>query len=201
MERKHKIVNLAAVLLLLLVFAETPGSIAAPSGGITSPAGGIASPAGSLAASPVAYKSVAAGTGSIAGSTAGEIIPSARRIDWSYAGIPGGIPERTAICATINSAQPTAMGQPTRRTPSRMRSTAARTGRWCTCQTALTGFQTRSTCTARIPCAAPDPARPSSSTRAAAICGRWWTCAAWSIGRSPRCIRPTMCSRQSRIRG
>jgi hypothetical protein len=33
-----------------------------------------------------------------------EIIPSDRRIDWSYAGIPGGIPERTAVCATIDSA-------------------------------------------------------------------------------------------------
>jgi hypothetical protein len=33
-----------------------------------------------------------------------EIIPGARRIDWSYAGIPGGIPERTTICATIDSA-------------------------------------------------------------------------------------------------
>jgi hypothetical protein len=34
----------------------------------------------------------------------GEIIPGDRRIDWSYAGIPGGIPERTVVCATINSA-------------------------------------------------------------------------------------------------
>jgi hypothetical protein len=31
------------------------------------------------------------------------IIPPERRIDWSYAGIPSGIPERTSICATINS--------------------------------------------------------------------------------------------------
>ncbi len=33
----------------------------------------------------------------------GEIIPNDRRIDWSYAGIPGGIPSRTIICATIDS--------------------------------------------------------------------------------------------------
>jgi hypothetical protein len=33
----------------------------------------------------------------------GEIIPADRRIDWSHAGIPGGIPERTTICATIDS--------------------------------------------------------------------------------------------------
>lgn len=33
-----------------------------------------------------------------------EIIPVDRKIDWSYAGIPGGIPERTTICATIDNA-------------------------------------------------------------------------------------------------
>ncbi len=33
-----------------------------------------------------------------------EIIPNDRRIDWSTAGIPGGIPHREAICATIDSA-------------------------------------------------------------------------------------------------
>ncbi len=32
------------------------------------------------------------------------IIPPDRRIDWQYAGIPGGIPERTAICTTIDAA-------------------------------------------------------------------------------------------------
>ncbi len=37
-------------------------------------------------------------------SAAEQIIPSDRRIDWSYAGIPGGIPDRTIICATIDSA-------------------------------------------------------------------------------------------------
>ena len=31
-----------------------------------------------------------------------EIIPADRRIDWSQAGIPGGIPNRTTICATFN---------------------------------------------------------------------------------------------------
>jgi hypothetical protein len=33
-----------------------------------------------------------------------EIIPADRRIDWSYAGIPGGIPHRTIICESVNSA-------------------------------------------------------------------------------------------------
>jgi hypothetical protein len=36
-------------------------------------------------------------------SPGGEIIPDNRKIDWSYAGIPGGIPERTSVCATIDS--------------------------------------------------------------------------------------------------
>jgi hypothetical protein len=33
-----------------------------------------------------------------------EIIPNDRRVDWSLTGIPGGIPERTSICITIDSA-------------------------------------------------------------------------------------------------
>ena len=33
-----------------------------------------------------------------------EIIPGDRRIDWREAGIPGGIPERTTVCTTIDSA-------------------------------------------------------------------------------------------------
>ncbi len=35
--------------------------------------------------------------------SAQEIIPADRRIDWSYAGIPGGIPERDIKCAIIDS--------------------------------------------------------------------------------------------------
>src|SRR5213594_4962322 len=30
------------------------------------------------------------------------ILDPSRRIDWSNAGIPGGIPNRTTICATLN---------------------------------------------------------------------------------------------------
>jgi hypothetical protein len=30
------------------------------------------------------------------------IVDAARRIDWSEAGVPGGIPERTATCATLS---------------------------------------------------------------------------------------------------
>jgi hypothetical protein len=32
-----------------------------------------------------------------------DIIPDDRKIDWGFAGIPGGIPERTSVCATIDS--------------------------------------------------------------------------------------------------
>src|SRR5882724_12704831 len=31
------------------------------------------------------------------------IIPAGRAIDWSNAGIPGGIPSRTTNCATVNA--------------------------------------------------------------------------------------------------
>jgi len=43
-------------------------------------------------------------SGAVNGSAGGEIIPNDRKIDWSTAGIPGGIPERTTVCATIDSA-------------------------------------------------------------------------------------------------
>ena len=35
-------------------------------------------------------------------STPGDPVPSNRRIDWTYTGVPGGIPNRTAICATFS---------------------------------------------------------------------------------------------------
>ena len=31
-----------------------------------------------------------------------EPVPTSRRIDWTYTGVPGGIPNRTTICATFN---------------------------------------------------------------------------------------------------
>lgn len=33
---------------------------------------------------------------------AADPVPAARRIDWSYAGVPGGVPARTTICATLS---------------------------------------------------------------------------------------------------
>lgn len=34
---------------------------------------------------------------------AGDPIPASRRIDWSYSGVPGGIPNRTTVCASLNA--------------------------------------------------------------------------------------------------
>src|SRR5688572_21674901 len=35
---------------------------------------------------------------------AADPIPPDRRIDWSFVGVPGGIPERDDVCATIDAA-------------------------------------------------------------------------------------------------
>jgi hypothetical protein len=79
MKRKRKIMNLATVLVLLLTLNSPFGSSALPNDAAQEDAG----------------------TGE---HVEDEIIPGDRRIDWRYAGIPGGIPERTNICATIDSA-------------------------------------------------------------------------------------------------
>jgi hypothetical protein len=70
--------NLATILVLLVTLSGAAGSSASP-----------------------AFALGESGSKKIA---AGEIIPGDRRIDWRYVGIPGGIPERTKICATIDSA-------------------------------------------------------------------------------------------------
>jgi hypothetical protein len=47
------------------------------------------------------------GTGGTAGSggtTSTSIIPDGRRIDWHHVGVPGGIPDRSTLCATIDAA-------------------------------------------------------------------------------------------------
>src|SRR5215471_7055363 len=38
-----------------------------------------------------------------------DALPSTRRIDWTYTGVPGGIPDRTNICATFNPGASAAM--------------------------------------------------------------------------------------------
>jgi Pectate lyase superfamily protein len=78
MKAKPGLLNLATVLVLLAMLGSAPGSSAS--------------------------KAIASGKAGGNVSAAGEIIPADRRIDWSYAGIPGGIPERNKICTTIDSA-------------------------------------------------------------------------------------------------
>jgi hypothetical protein len=85
MKRKSKGLHLATVLVSLISLIFAVGSLASP-GDIVSNAGGRE--AGNQ------YSRAAVD----------EIIPADRRIDWSPAGIPGGIPERTDVCATIDSA-------------------------------------------------------------------------------------------------
>lgn len=41
---------------------------------------------------------------SVSQASSQDVIPTDRRIDWSYAGIPGGIPNRTVICKTLDPA-------------------------------------------------------------------------------------------------
>ena len=43
------------------------------------------------------------GASGAAGAPASGIIPDGRRIDWSNVGVPGGIPDRTTICTTIDA--------------------------------------------------------------------------------------------------
>ncbi len=54
------------------------------------------------------------GTSSSSGSpgagAGNDIIPASRRVDWSQAGIPGGIPIRTTICANVKNAPYNATG-------------------------------------------------------------------------------------------
>ncbi len=38
----------------------------------------------------------------LSASASADPLPASRRIDWAYAGVPGGIPNRTTICATFN---------------------------------------------------------------------------------------------------
>jgi len=79
MNQKRKILNLVTVLVLLVTLNSPLGSSASTEDVVLTDAG----------------------TGE---HVEDEIIPGDRRIDWRYAGIPGGIPERTTICATIDSA-------------------------------------------------------------------------------------------------
>jgi hypothetical protein len=76
MKKTCKMLHAMLALALLLALGSTMGSAASPEESIADHAGV---------------------------SAAGDIIPPDRKIDWSQAGIPGGIPDRTTVCATINS--------------------------------------------------------------------------------------------------
>jgi len=91
MKRKHKFFNwvtlLASLFTLMSIFEHVTLSNKASAG------------AGQTTAGNKYFKGSFVDAGGD-----GEIIPNDRKIDWSYAGIPGGIPDRTSICTTINSA-------------------------------------------------------------------------------------------------
>lgn len=78
MKRMARLLNIAMVLVMLVTISPAmPGS--------------------------ASTKDISPSTG-LGASADGYIIPPERRINWSNSGIPGGIPERSTICATINSA-------------------------------------------------------------------------------------------------
>jgi hypothetical protein len=91
MKRKYKMLNLAMVLVLLMALSCVEGNLASSKDIVAEDVGIYAGNENNV----VTAADVSAG---------GEIIPDDRKIDWSYAGIPGGIPERTSVCATIDSA-------------------------------------------------------------------------------------------------
>jgi hypothetical protein len=91
MKKKCVIYFLIAVLVLLVTQNESIGSIASSYDSAPREAGIGAGNADNL--------TTATNT-----SASDEIIPDDRKIDWGYAGIPGGIPKRTSVCATIDRA-------------------------------------------------------------------------------------------------
>ena len=80
MKRKHRTRNLATALVTLAVLTCAVGNLAS------------------------SKDLPAQTTGAAAAHASAEVIPGERRIDWSTTGIPGGIPDRTTICETIDSA-------------------------------------------------------------------------------------------------
>ena len=65
---------------------------------------GAASGAGGGSGSDGGGAAGVAGSGGTGGVVATDIIPAGRRIDWTNVGVPGGIPNRPRICATIDAA-------------------------------------------------------------------------------------------------
>lgn len=100
MKSKLKLLGVILVLLFLAITSVLGGSIGSsqePIPTVTNVLGG----------SSTSSRGIIPTTTSVSRSSnasSREIIPADRRIDWSYAGIPGGIPKRTTICENIDSA-------------------------------------------------------------------------------------------------
>jgi hypothetical protein len=108
MKRTHKMVNLATVLVLLVSLGDAMGGLALSKDTIPN-INGIEAVKESKVVTGVDASMMLAGNWRevsevVDGDPGGDIIPADRKIDWSYSGIPGGIPKRTYVCATINSA-------------------------------------------------------------------------------------------------
>ena len=108
MKSKHKMLNLAMVLVLLLALSPAVGSSATSKDILPEGVGGDAGNEFNVVTGVDAALQKGGYSGvvseSVDVSAGGDIIPADRKIDWSFAGIPGGIPSRTSICVTIDSA-------------------------------------------------------------------------------------------------
>lgn len=105
---KHKMGYLAALIVLLLALSWSVGGMASSMDSTSDEdsveVGNEYNLGTGVDAALLKSASQGEAGGMVEVSAAGEIIPAGRKIDWSYAGIPGGIPERTSVCATIDSA-------------------------------------------------------------------------------------------------
>ena len=102
MQRQNKILSLATVLGLLVTLSYTVGSSASSQENVPAVAASEASNRQNVATLLTAQSPRSAYAGDV--SAVGQGIPNDRKIDWSEAGRPGGIPERTIVCVTIDSA-------------------------------------------------------------------------------------------------
>ena len=102
MQRQNKILSLATVLGLLVTLSYTVGSSASSQDNVPDVAAIEASNRQNVAALLPAQTPTSGYSEGV--SAVGQVIPNDRKIDWSDAGRPGGIPERTIVCTTIDSA-------------------------------------------------------------------------------------------------
>jgi hypothetical protein len=93
---KHAVIGLLSLGAIALCGSCGESSGTAENAG----AGGNAGVGGSV---PTGGNAGVGGSVPVDGSTNQAVIPEGRIIDWSHAGVPGGIPLRTDICATIDA--------------------------------------------------------------------------------------------------